>query len=387
MLAPKPEYLNRLVFFDLENDSPNDGGQNYRTNRFVKDLNGPNIGSAVCPERLIDDPCAGSRQADCGGARAKVASDGKVHGLRSCADGDWMRDRVGDSIFLGETFGMYRALSPMIRAFAAHDAEGLFLDLAGALGKHWAGDGASAAECKIAGGDACPRTGTVTYEPLLGEVLATNVLPALAELVRELDKMSIRRCEALSADKACLRPQTVSGVQVLADATRSMVDPTYAKDVLKLKDRLGNVTAKRNDGTTNPQVTPVYLLTGALAALDDAFETYAAQHPDDADRLAQWRRARSQLVDQFLAVDGDGAQAAFRNPTVTALAPTVVELLRSQLLARCRDLLPPYPACTWATETVPRTPPTPWAARSSRRPSTSPTPSAATTKAAGSSSA
>ena len=46
------------------------------------------------------------------------------------------------------------------------------------------------------------------------------------------------------------------------------------------------------------QVTPAYLLTNALGAIDVAFDTYEQQHPDDTARRANWRRARSQLVER-----------------------------------------------------------------------------------------
>ncbi|MDF2696643.1 MAG: hypothetical protein K0S65_5026, partial [Labilithrix sp.] len=55
-LTPSPNWLNRLVFFDTKNDSPNDGDKNYRTNHFIRELSGDFIGSSVCPERVIDDP-------------------------------------------------------------------------------------------------------------------------------------------------------------------------------------------------------------------------------------------------------------------------------------------------------------------------------------------
>ena len=47
------------------------------------------------------------------------------------------------------------------------------------------------------------------------------------------------------------------------------------------------MTSKRNDGSTNPQVTLAYLLTSALSSMDAAFDAWLQAHPDDKDRLQQ----------------------------------------------------------------------------------------------------
>ena len=77
-----------------------------------------------------------------------------------------------------------------------------------------------------------------------------------------------------------------------------MLDPAHAA-AIGLTDRHGGKTAPRNDGTSNAQVTPMYLLVDALDAMDAAFVTYAAKNPEDTGRQASWRSARSQLVDTF----------------------------------------------------------------------------------------
>src|SRR5262249_46020460 len=153
----------------------------------------------------------------------------------------------------------------------------------------------------------CSKDGTVTYEDTLAEAFSTDILPALHDTVGILDTTTIKTCTAADPKShACTTTKDVDGIQVLAAATRALVDPAYAK-AQGLKDRFGKTTALRNDGTTNPQVTAIYLLTNALNGMDKAFTDYASTHPDDADRQTQWRAARSQLVDQFLAAEGGGA--------------------------------------------------------------------------------
>jgi hypothetical protein len=343
---PRPQWLNRLVFFDLDNDSPNPGGKNYVTNHFLRDLNG-NIGTLACPERIIDDPDPNA---------ADASPDGKVHGLRNCPDGEWLHQMGADTLFTWENFGFYRAITPLVNAFIAHKREDLFLEFVAASYAHWPSDKASAAECRLSASQSvphpsCTKEGAVSYEATIGEMLLGDLVPALAQLSRTLQTIKIRHCDAIDATtKQCTKTTEWDGVKVVAEATRAMLDPDLAK-LQGLKDRHGKVTGMRQDGKTNPQVTPMYLMTAALNGMDDAFDAYAKQHPEDPNRLAQWRAARSQLVDQFLRVDGFGSSAKFANPALPKITPVLVDVLRSQLYAHCpNSFTPPYERCAWARD-------------------------------------
>jgi len=337
-LSAKPAWLNRLVFFDLDNDNTN-----AKTNTFIRDLQGEFIGTSVCPERTITDPVPDAPDA---------SPDGKVRGLRNCPDGQWLQQRGKHTLFTWEHFGFYEAMKPILGAFVKRGREDLFLELANATYKHWPGPEASADECRLPGGKTCPKAGMNTYEPLITEAFATDVLPALQALAKELENLPVKRCDEVDpTTKACTKTTTVSGIDIAAATTRAMVDPEYAKNTLKLTDRRGAVNALRNDGSKNAQVTPAYLITGALAGIDKAFDEYEAQHPEDKDRRANWRRARSQLVDQFMGVTGAKATSTFANPTMTKMTPVIIDMLRAQLLAHCpKSFTPPYEKCTWARD-------------------------------------
>ncbi len=339
IFRPRPQWLNRLVFFDVLNDK-----KNPTTQKFLFDLNGPYIGSSVCPERVITDPDPGA---------ADASPDGKVHGLRNCADGDWIQQRNKGALFQWEEFGFYDDMRPLLTAFVSHKREDLFLELANATVRHYNTKDATASECKVLGGAPCVRDGLATYEPLLSEMLLSDVLPALVNITRALTKIQVPHCDAFDpTSKLCTKMENFTGVQVLARTTRAMMDPKYAASI-GLKDRAGKVTSLRNDGKTNAQVTPAYLLTSALSAIDQAFTDYAAQHPDDKDRQKQWRQARSQLVDQFVNVQGTGTGAKFANPTLPKLTPQVLDLLRAQLFAHCADTFgPSQTRCAWARDEV-----------------------------------
>ena len=339
VLAPKPAWLNRLVFFDLKGDTVN-----ATTNRFIADLQGEFMGTSVCPERVIDDPNPGAPDA---------ASDGKIRGLRNCPDGQWLQQRGAYTLFTWENFGFYNAIAPILGAFVKHGREDLFLQLSNATYKYWPGAEASTDECRLAGNKQCPKAGMNSYEPLIAEAFAGDVLPAVVELMKALDTLPITRCDAIDpTTKACTKTTTISGIDAAAAATRAMVDSDYAKNTLLLKDRKGLATAKRNDGTTTPQVTPAYLLTNALGGIDAAFDAFEKQNPDDKGaRRANWRRARSQLVDQFMGVTGAQSTSVFANPTMPKMTPVLLDLLRSQLNAHCpQSFTPPYTKCTWARD-------------------------------------
>lgn len=348
-LYPTAEWLARKVFFDLE-ESGND-----RTRQFIDALDGKFTGSSVCPERVIDDPCANGK-CNFGGdvpIPNDVAPDGKVRGLRSCKNGDWLAQRNKNTLFMMERLDGYKAFTPMANAFVKHDREDLFIDLSIILHKHWQTAAGGEDECRTKDGP-CGKSGASTYQPLLGEMLVKDILPALANLMRTVKATSVSHCTSVDSEGRCTASEPRSGLQVMAEAARAMFDPARAARV-DLRDRLGNTKTKKNDGTEVAQVTPVYLLTNALAAFDRAYDDYEAAHPDDSGRRAQFRRARSQLADQFLAINGQGADARFASRGIVKVLPIVIDLLRSQTWANCPKTFGDGTLrCSWARDDLPK---------------------------------
>lgn len=348
VIAPTPKFLNRLVLFDQKGDTKND-----MTKLFVSDLQGEHFGTNACPERIIDDPEPGTPNA---------SPDGKVHGLRNCPDGMWMEQRDKDSLFPLEHFGFYEAIKPLVTAFVRHNREDLFLSLSAAMYKYMPNEDATAEECKGNGGKDCPRDNAASYEPIVAEAFGGDVVPALGELVKVLDTMNVKSCDgSLDASGVCPADKVKfnTGIDVMAASTRAALDPDRAKRI-KLTDRQGNPGTTKNDGSPVPQVTPAYLLTNALLGIDIAFDKYEEQNPKDKDRRVGWRRARSQLVDQFLGVSGIKSNSTFANAGIAKMTPVLVDLLRSQLWSHCpQTFLSPlddgvaHPTCQWArTELV-----------------------------------
>jgi hypothetical protein len=344
-LRPTPQFLDRQMFFDLANDSPNGSGPNAMTNTFLNDLDGANIGTTVCPERIITDPYPNAPDA---------SPDGLVHGLRTCQPSDTLYQRDNNTIFVWEDFSFYDSITPVLTAFANHKREDLFIALMEVLDRHWADQNATADECLLSSDPSmpyrqCSKDGLVTYEPLMVQQYLADILPALHDLSKTLQTMTVPHCDSIDAVTHSCTPTTLTGISVLANGTRQLLDPKIAA-AAGLKDRYGNVTALRNDGTTNPQVTPIYLVLEALNNIDAGFASYAAAHPTDAQRQATWLSARSQLVDQFLSVSGSGSTSSFADASVPAILPVLVTTLREQIVSHCASSFsPPYPACAWTT--------------------------------------
>ncbi len=239
-LRPKPGWINRQIHFDQVNDSPMaataPATNNYTTNHFLADLQGLDIGTAACPERLIPDPCANDTKCFDSPTDSDVASDGQVHGLRSCSDGDWLYQRDPDTLFAWEENGFLAALTPLANAFVGHGREDLFIQLMEVLHKHWqtaAGAGASADECKLTPTTSCTKDGASTYEPLLSTIFSSDLMTGLNSLTNIAKGLSIPTCTAIDAAKhTCTTPgPTENGIQVLAAAARALVDPAVAKGV------------------------------------------------------------------------------------------------------------------------------------------------------------
>jgi hypothetical protein len=111
----------------------------------------------------------------------------------------------------------------------------------------------------------------------------------------------------------------VPAVQVLADAIRAMVEPARAG------------VAYRKGGTGGADGKPISL----LGLLRDALRAEEKLFEKDPAREKQWRAARSRIVDEFLTVNGRGEGATFRDRGIPQIVPVLVDLARSQRLARC----------------------------------------------------
>jgi hypothetical protein len=315
--------LNRLVFFGADSTNypglpdldPYLGSTNKTTGDFIMGLQDP-ISARVCPP--------------------------DSHGMNLCTSkDDLLRIRNPGTLFLWEHFGFADANRPLLGAFYFHEAEQLFADAVDVLHWHYADD-THGAECNPSGNwktnrKWCSEDGIVRYEPMLAEQLETDIVPALHALIKNVIAKQViesRRYRARNGAPSIER----RGSEVLAAMTRALTDPSYAASV-HMRKRNGDKSTVWSDGTTvKPQVTPFDLFAEALRKIDDRFATAGGFSPEDrALRQARWKKARSRLVDQFLAVDGTGVNARFRNPAVPKAVVGLLKTLREQVNAHCPD--------------------------------------------------
>jgi hypothetical protein len=284
-------------------------------------------------------------------------TDGAMLNLYDCTSTPQysLPQRDKGATFPLELYGFATNVQPLAAAFDDHGQPALFVDLFNTLHMHWGSTAQTPDICDptVPKTDTrwCSQDGAVSYEPLLYDVLTnTDVLQALHDTIPIIQNTTVTHCDKQDpVTHACAQTSTRNGVQVLAQLVRVMVDP--AQNV-GLTDRNGVQTAPRNDGTTNPQVTPIYLLIDALKGIDSAFASWANAHPGD-DRQPSWRAARSQLVDEFFSVNGSGTAATWANPVIPAIVPPLLDALESQVLAQCPDRSS-RAACSYWTKQMPQ---------------------------------
>lgn len=364
-LHPSPPALSRLLFFGAtqsrypsmpDHDSINQGK---KTDIFISSVIEP-VSKASCP-------------VNGNGALQCPTSDGTL------------RVAAANTIFLFERLGFYNYLRPVVTAFANDSClkdkatcvagapespscavdfascaladvsgERLFVEFINVLNRHWTGKD-HGKECQKTGTakthkEYCSEAGINTYEPLLADSFKTDLIPALhafAKGATEVSTITIKRGPGAG--------KTVSGAHVLEKMTRILFDPAYAKSV-GMVDRRGQAGATWVDGTPQPQLTVFTLFADALHRMDLRWEEtckglsgseQTACAADALLRKGQWKRARSQLVDEFLAVEGTGPLAKFQNPTIARTLSALLRVAREQLNANCPDRESGQ-ACPWA---------------------------------------
>ncbi|HRI63155.1 MAG TPA: hypothetical protein PK156_02930 [Polyangium sp.] len=362
-LKPESPALNRLVFFGakstqfpvMPDQDPYIGNnqKNQKTNDFISSLIEP-VGTPMCTLTAL-----GTRHCDY-----------KEQTLRL---------RGKNTLFLLERFGFYDYLRPLVVTFAnatcnptcekdatgnfKADGEEMLLDLIDVMKRHWPGAD-HGPEC-TGDGDAasnpayCSGAGLNTYEPIIADAFVTDVVPALAELAkaaRDISKVTITR-----GPKA---GQVLTGADVLEKAARILFNRQYANSA-GMKDRRGNISTTWVDGTPQDQVTGYTLFADAFHAMDLRFDNacgcdgktgqelaecqaaYDTCRVDAERRKGQWKRARSQIVDQFMGIEGTGTNAKFANTGIPRALSTSLRAFREQVNAHCPDRENGV-ACDWA---------------------------------------
>jgi|GEM_PF-1243887 len=264
-----------------------------------------------------------------------------------------VRNAHPGTIFAWEAYCFYDSIRPLATAFARHDrlngrldpalaagadantlrpsyidtANGsrLFTELLSALHRHWATSAAgtyqSTVRCETCreGANYSQMDGITRYEPVIKAALDGELLPALSAVTAELRTLDVGGGR--------------TGLQAVAALTRALVDARAramdgsAAFATPLRYRDGTTGALWSDGTTPAGgVNLFYLFADGFNAMDPRFAAEPQRH-------AEWLAARSALVDQFLATEGSGASARFRNRSIPGVTRALVGWLRERVAA------------------------------------------------------
>ena len=170
-------------------------------------------------------------------------------------DGVPLKSRHNGTIFAWELEGFYGNLAPIIQAFYDHGRIDLFVDLFGALHKHYGSRDSDFVQSDDP--DAylyAPNTGIVRFEPVIAEAVATNPLAGIGRALATLKSINVGGVDGRA--------------RVLA-LVRSLVLPEQNAG---LTTRAGRSYIVRNDGQTVVNLTPVLLLVDALRNVDAALD-------------------------------------------------------------------------------------------------------------------
>jgi len=174
--------------------------------------------------------------------------------------------------------------------------------------------------------------------------MVTDLVPALHAFAKTAAAVDVAIARGPNAGKK------VNGAAIVELLVRILFSQEHAKK-LKITTRGGKSGTAWVDGTPQGQVTVFSLFADALRQMDLRFEESSL--PDAKERRAKWRRARSELVDRFLTVEGSGTSARFANRAVPVMLQTMLRLVREQTNARCPARETTL-ACTWAREDLGR---------------------------------
>ncbi len=295
---PTPQALNRLLF-------------GMEGNRFLEALIDPPVtrDGAITVERHRPVTLAWERE------------------FRFCDD---VLVSPGSPCSSPETITFFEAMQPLLEAFDTYDrrTEGRFLfsELITSLHTHWPSD---AAEMTQDTDPSAPffanHDNGRSYEPIVSALFANCVWEGSGTSRRcttdNAGQMVSRLHELLRAlDELEVRPG-VDGIDVLADASLSLIDPN---ENVGLVNRAGESTSATNDGSRNVDLTPLLILLDALRGFDDAFKP-------EPERLTRWRAGRSTIVDQLMTIRQTPAGFEMANRRTYGLLRELVPFVQERI--------------------------------------------------------
>jgi hypothetical protein len=226
---------------------------------------------------------------------------------------DPARDRDGD-LFIVQHAGtlpvleknsFYDQIRPIVQAFVDNGAEQQFVDLMAVMHKHWPSQDSTATQTTNPGGpNYAFGANARSWEPLIVDALAGDLLPALVDTAPELNAITVTG---------------KSYATVVTNAASFAITPLAG-----LADRQGRTTTKTADGQPVTQLSPWHLLADAYL---DRRARLAATGPEGA----AWTSAVSATVDLLFRAANPGTGWAFKNDRVRGVTRAAIALVRGRI--------------------------------------------------------
>jgi hypothetical protein len=238
---------------------------------------------------------------------------------------DPVRDRDGDlynTTHLGtlpvlEKNNFFNEFRPIAQAFVDNGSEQLLVDLMSAMHKHWPSPNSTSTQStNPAGADYALGSNGVSWEPLIIDALAGDLVPALVDTAPELNAITVNG-----------KPYAT----VVNNAGAFLLDPLAG-----LTDRQGRTTSLTSDGKPVAQLSPWQLLA-------DAYVAKQARIAEMGGEGAAWTSSVRATVDLMFRADHDASAGAaagwtFHNGHVPAVSRAAVALVLGRLTAHAADV-------------------------------------------------
>jgi hypothetical protein len=220
-------------------------------------------------------------------------------------DGDLYRVQHAGTLPVLEKNDLFDQIRPIAQAFVDNGAEQVFVDLLAVLHKHWPSKDSTTTQTADPGGaNYAFGSNGKSWEPLISDALAGDLLPALVDTAAELNAI------------------TVNGktyATVVTNAAGFVINPLAG-----LSDRQGRTATTTADGAPVTQLSPWHVLA-------DAYRGKQARLADTAGEGAAWPPAVRGVIDLLFRASNPGTGWRFTSPRVRAVIRAAIALVRGRI--------------------------------------------------------
>lgn len=238
-------------------------------------------------------------------------------------DGDVYQVQHAGTLPVLERNNFFAQIRPIAQAFVDNGADQVFVDLLSVLHKHWPSrDSTSTQTADPAGADYAFGSSGASWEPLITDALAGDLVPALVDTAAELNAITVNG-----------KPYAT----VVTSAAGFVVNPLAG-----LTDRQGRATTTTADGAPVAPLSPWHVLA-------DAYSAKQARIAEAAGEGAAWPSAIRGVVDLLFRASNPGTGWKLSNPRTRAVIRAAIALIRGRIDAHDQR----GDRATWVAQTLP----------------------------------